>query len=140
MLINGEHLLSWGIDAAELAAAAGANLAAWSAEAPWTKEADDGRNLLSSDTGSGHDAARILLDAARTHITRELAAVSPPGTRLLVGIPDRHLLVVGTLAPGDPEFAAMFHDFVVEHSGGADEPIERRIFELVDGELVDYAG
>ena len=140
VLINGEHLLSWGIDAAELAAAAGENLAAWSADAPWTTEGADGRNLLSSDTGSGHDAARILLDTARAHIARELMAVSAPGTRLLVGLPDRDLLVVGTLAPSDPEFGPQFHDFIVEHSGGADAPIERRVFELVDGDLVVFAG
>ena len=140
VLINGEHLLSWGIDAAELAAAAGENLAAWSAQAPWTTEGAEGRNLLSSDTGSGHDAARILLDAARAHIVRELMAVSVPGTRLLVGIPDRDLLVVGTLAPSDPDFAPQFHDFIVEHSGGADEPIERRVFELIEGDLVVFGG
>jgi hypothetical protein len=140
VLINGEHLLSWGVDGAELAAAAGANLAAWSAEAPWTREGAEGRNLLSSDTGSGHDAARILLDTARAHITSELMALSVPGTRLLVGLPDRDLLVVGTLAPSDPDFAPQFHDFIVEHSGGADEPIERRIFELVDGDLVVFPG
>lgn len=140
VLVNGEHLLSWGIDASELAAAAGANLAAWSATAPWTSEGADGRHLLSSDTGSGHDAARILLDTARDHIVRELMTVARPGTRLLVGLPDRDLLVVGTLAPDDLEFAPQFHDFVVEHSGGADDPIERRVFELVDGDLVVFAG
>ena len=140
VLVNGEHLLSWGIDAAELAAAAGENLAAWSAEAPWTAEGADGRHLLSSDTGSGHDAARILLDTARAHIVKELMAVSVPGTRLLVGLPDRDLLVAGTLAPDDPDFGPQFHDFIVEHSGGADEPIERRLFELVGGDLIDFAG
>jgi hypothetical protein len=140
VLINGEHLLSWGVTASELAAAAGRNLAAWSAEAPWTREGAEGRNLLSSDTGSGHDAARILLDTARAYVTSELMAVSQPGTRLLVGLPDRDLLVVGTLAPDDPDFAPQFHDFIVEHSGGADEPIERRVFELVDGELVVFPG
>jgi len=140
VLINGEHLLSWGITASELAAAAGTNLAAWSAEAPWTREGAEGRNLLSSDTGSGHDAARILLDTARSYIATELMAISAPGTRLLVGLPDRDLLVVGTLAPTDPDFGPQFHDFIVEHSGGADMPLERRIFELVDGDLVVFAG
>jgi hypothetical protein len=140
VLINGEHLLSWGIDASELAAAAGSNLAAWSAEAPWTREGGDGRDLLSSDTGSGHDAARILLDTARAYLSQELLAGAPAGTRLLVGLPDRDLLVVGTLAPGDPDFGPMFQDFIIEQSGGADEPIERRVFELVEGDLVVFAG
>src|SRR4029450_6526731 len=103
--------LTGGIDAAERAAAAGENLAAWSAEAPWTKEGADGRNLLSSDTGTGHDAARILLDTARAPIVKELMAISAPGTRLLVGLPDRDLLVVGTLAPDDPAFGPQFQDF-----------------------------
>ncbi|HEY8167631.1 MAG TPA: hypothetical protein VIF84_02845 [Candidatus Limnocylindrales bacterium] len=140
VLVNGEHLLSWGIDASELAAVAGANLAAWSADAPWTTEGADGRHLMSSDTGSGHDAARILLDAARAHVVRELSAVAAPGSRYLVGLPDRDMLVVGTLAPDDAEFAGMFHDFVLEQSGGADEPIERQVFELVGGDLVVFNG
>jgi hypothetical protein len=40
--------------------------------------------------------------------------------------------------PGDEEFATLFAEFVVEQSGGADEPIDRRVFELVDGELRPY--
>ena len=58
---------------------------------------------------------------------------------MLVGLPDRDLLVAGTLRPGDAEFAALFAEFVVEQSGGADEPIDRRVFELVDGRLVEFA-
>jgi hypothetical protein len=60
--------------------------------------------------------------------------------RVLVGVPERHLLIAGTLRPGDEEFATLFAEFVVEHSGGADEPIDRRVFELVDGRLVEFAG
>jgi hypothetical protein len=59
---------------------------------------------------------------------------------VLVGLPERHLLVAGTLRSGDEEFAALFGEFIVEHSGGADEPIDRRVFELVDGRLVEFAG
>jgi len=40
---------------------------------------------------------------------------------------------------GDEDFGALFAEFVVEQSGGADEPIDRRLFELVDGQLVDFA-
>jgi hypothetical protein len=57
---------------------------------------------------------------------------------VLVGLPERHLLIAGTLRPGDEEFASLFADFVLEHSGGADEPIDRRVFELVGGRLVDF--
>ena len=56
-----------------------------------------------------------------------------------MGIPERHLLTAASLNPGDEEFAAMFSEFIVEHSGGADEPIDRRVFELVDGRLVEFA-
>jgi hypothetical protein len=38
------------------------------------------------------------------------------------------------------EFAALFAEFVIEHSGAADEPIERRLFELVGGSLVLFEG
>jgi len=48
--------------------------------------------------------------------------------------------VAAALRPGDDAFAAQFAEFVVETSGGADEPIDRRAFELVDGRLVDFAG
>jgi hypothetical protein len=34
----------------------------------------------------------------------------------------------------------LFAEFVVEHSGGADEPIDRRVFEVVDGRLVEFDG
>jgi hypothetical protein len=60
--------------------------------------------------------------------------------RILVGLPERHLLIAGTLRPGDAEFASLFGEFIVEQSGGADEPIDRRVFELVDGRLVEFAG
>ena len=107
VIVNTEHLLSWGVSPEELRAAALKNLAAWSADAPWTDEVSGDRRLLSSDTGDGSDAARILL-------------------------------IAGTLRPGDGEFAGLIGEFVVEHSGGADEPIDRRVFELVDGELVAF--
>jgi hypothetical protein len=36
------------------------------------------------------------------------------------------------------DFAVMFEEFVVETSGAADEPIERRVFELVGGRLTPF--
>ena len=56
------------------------------------------------------------------------------------GIPERHLMTAGSLRPGDDDFASLFAEFIVEQSGGADEPIDRRVFELVDGRLVEFAG
>ena len=68
-------------------------------------------------------------------MSRELGSVG----RVLVGIPERHLLVAGSLRPSDGDFAALFAEFVVEQSGGSDEPIDRRVFELSDGRLVEFA-
>ena len=105
-----------------------------SSEAPWNDEVSGERRLVSSETGEGGDAARILLPEVREHLAAQLG----DGGRVLVGLPDRDLLVAGTVRPGDEEFAALFADFVIEQSGGADEPIDRRVFELVDGELRPY--
>jgi hypothetical protein len=136
VVVNGDHLASWAVAIDAVQDAAIANLRAWSAKASWTDEVSGDRRLLSSDTGEGSDAARILLPEVREHLVRELGATG----RVLVGLPERHLLVAGTLRPDDTAFAALFAEFVLEQSGGADEPIDRRVFELVDGQLVDFAG
>lgn len=135
VIVNAGHLLSWGVGPAEVRAAAFRNLATWSATAGWTAEESGVRRLLSSDTGDGWDASRILLSEVRALIGREVGAT---GGRVLVGLPERHLLVAGSLMPGDEEFARLFGEFVIEHSGGADEPIDRRVFELVGDELVPF--
>jgi hypothetical protein len=140
VLVNAEHLHAWGIDAVELATTAGQNLAAWSAQAPWSDEISGTRRLVSSETGDRHDAARIILPEVKVQLLGRLAADAPAGTRVLVGLPDRDLLVAGALLPDDPEFAALLHDFVIEHSAAADQPIDRRLFELSGGELVEFAG
>lgn len=134
VLVNADHLLAWGIDPAALRSAALENLGSWSSEAPWSDEVSGERRLVSSETGEGGDAARILLPEVRAHLSEQLGGAG----RVLVGLPDRDLLVAGSIRPGDEDFAALFADFVVEQSGGADEPIDRRIFELVDGELRPY--
>jgi hypothetical protein len=145
ILVNGDHLLSWGVGPDELAEAALANLAAWSERAGWSDEISGQRRLLSSDNGDGQDAARILLPEVRRHLQRELAGDGEAGTdgtgiRVLVGLPERDLLIAGALRPDDPEFASLFRDFIVEHSGDAEEPIDRRVFELADGELIEFRG
>jgi hypothetical protein len=136
IVVNGDHLLSWGVEPSEVQDAAMRNLARWSSTAPWTDEVSGERRLISSDTGNGWDAARIMLPEVVAHLTAELGAAG----RILVGLPERHLMTVGSLRPGDDDFATLFADFIVEHSGGADEPIDRRVFELVDGRLVEFAG
>jgi hypothetical protein len=135
ILVNGDHLLSWGIEPSELQSAAVANLRAWAATAPWTDETEGDRRLISSDTGDGMDAARIILPETLDYLQRELG----PHGRVLVGIPERHLLAAAPLRPDDAGFAAMFAEFVIEQSGGADEPVDRRLFEIVDGRLVEFS-
>ncbi|MEO8437628.1 MAG: hypothetical protein ABI562_04155 [Chloroflexota bacterium] len=136
IVVNGDHLLSWGVEPSAVQDAAIQNLAAWSATAPWTDEVSGDRRLISSDTGNGWDAARILLPDVVAHLVTELGSVG----RILVGLPERHLMTAGSLRVGDDDFATLFAEFIVEHSGGADEPIDRRVFELVDGRLVEFSG
>jgi len=135
IVVNGDHLLSWAIDPVVLQDAAMANLATWAAGAPWTDEVSGERRLISSDTGEGLDAVRILLPETVDYLSRELGGDG----RVLVGIPERHLLVAASLRPDDATFAAMFGEFVIETSGGADEPVDRRLFEIVDGRLVEFS-
>ena len=137
IVVNGDHLLSWGIEPVELQDAAVRNLAKWAADAPWTNEVSGDRRLISSDTGDGLDAVRILLPDVVAYLAQELGQ---GGSRVLVGIPERHLLAAASLRPDDDGFAAMFTEFVVEQSGGADEPIDRRVFEIVGGHLVEFSG
>jgi hypothetical protein len=136
VVVNGDHLLSWGVEPTEIQDAAIENLSSWSASAPWTTESSGNRHLISSQTGEGYDAARILLPDAVTHLVRELG----PFGRILVGLPERHLLLAGSMPPGDDDFAGLFASYVVEASGGADEPIDRRVFELSEGRLVEFNG
>jgi hypothetical protein len=136
IIVNEEHLISWGVAPSDVHDVAFRNLAAWASTAPWTDEVSGDRRLMSSDSGDGWDAARILLPQTREHLSRELGSTG----RVLIGLPERHLLIAGALRPSDGEFAGLFADFVLEHSGGADEPVDRRVFELADGELVDFTG
>jgi hypothetical protein len=136
VIVNADHLLSWGVDVAAIQDAAMRNLAAWSATAAWTDEVSGERRLISSDTGDGWDAARILLTEVRDRLVAELGGAG----RILIGLPERHLMIAGALRAGDDDFAALFAEFVVESSGGADEPVDRRVFELVDGRLVEFSG
>jgi hypothetical protein len=136
VVVNGDHLLSWGVGPTDIQDAAMRNLGRWSKTATWTDEVSGERRLVSSDTGDGWDAVRILLPEVIAHLTTEL---SPYG-RVLVGLPERHLLTAASLGASDDDFAALFATFVVEQSGGADEPVDRRVFELVDGRLIEFDG
>jgi hypothetical protein len=136
IIVNGDHLMSWGVEPVDIQDAAMRNLGDWAAAAPWVVETSGERRLISSQTGDGWDAARILLPETMQRLVDELGPIG----RILVGIPERHLLTAASLRADDAEFASLFAEFIVEQSGGADEPIDRRVFELVDGRLVEFAG
>jgi hypothetical protein len=136
VLVNADHLLGWGVTPDAIRQTALANLGRWSADAPWTDEASGRRRLVSSATGDGGDAARILLFEVRAHLAAELGS----GARVMVGIPDRDLLLAAALQPGDDEFAALFAEFVRDHADGVDQPLDRRVHEIVDGELRLFEG
>jgi uncharacterized protein YtpQ (UPF0354 family) len=132
VLANGDHLAAWSVSPATLREAAFRNLEAWAAGASWSMDAAGGRRVISSDTGDGWDASRILLPDAIAHLVGELGG---PGDRVLVGLPARHLLIAGTLHRDDPEFATLFADFILDYAGDSDESIDRRLFELREGQV-----
>ena len=136
VVVNADHLLTWGVGAEALRSTAMENLRAWSSGAPWSGELEGKRRLVSSDTGDGGDAARILLPEVRSHLAGECGGPA----RVLIGLPDRDLLVAGSLNPGDAAFAEQFAAFVADISDGASEPIQAGLFELVgdEHELVPY--
>lgn len=132
VLANGDHLAAWGVSPATLRETAFRNLAAWAAAASWSIDTAGQRRVISSDTGDGWDASRILLPDAIAHL---VDALGGPGDRVLLGLPARHLLIAATLHGDDPEFASLFADFVLEYAGDSDESIDRRIFELREGQV-----
>jgi len=134
VLVNADHLLEWRISPAALRAAAMTNLGRWSAGIGWTEEIDGERHLISSDSDEGHDASRILLQEVRQYLAAQLGQ----GCRILVAMPDRHLLLAGACRVTDPAFPDLFADFVASHAEGADEPIDRRVFELVGDDLEPF--
>jgi hypothetical protein len=140
VLVNPDHLLGWGVPFKKLQEAALRNLADWSGKTGWTDESSGERRLLSSDSGEGYDASRILLDEVREYLVGELhGEASSDGARILVGVPDRHLLVAGTLAADDAEFLELFREFVAEQAEAANEPVDRRVLEIADGQLVEFS-
>lgn len=134
VVVNGEHLLSWAVPADEVRAAAMRNLATWSAGADWSLEVAGERRLLASAHPTGSDAARLLLPDVLAHIETELGGRG----RILIGVPERHLLVAGTLSSADVEFGPLFAAFLEAQFEAADEPIDPRVLELVAGEVVPF--
>ena len=134
VVVGVDHLLAWGVGPDQVHAAALANLGAWSVTATWVDEVNGHRKVVWSDWGEGMDAARILLEDVRSRLASALA----PARRILVGLPERDLLIAAGLADGDDEFAALFADYVADRAQAADDPIDNRIFELIEGELVEF--
>jgi hypothetical protein len=133
VVVSVDHLLTWGVGPDQVHAAAMSNLAIWSKAAPWIHEIDGRRRVVWSDSGDGPDAARILLAEVRSQLVTDLA----PAIRILIGLPERDLLIAAGLADGDDEFGSLFADYVADRAAAADEPIDGRVFELVDGELIE---
>jgi hypothetical protein len=136
VLASGDHLAAWAVMPGAVREAAYRNLAAWSGGAPWSEEVDGRRRILSSDTGDGWDAARMLLPEVTAHLA---ATLGGDGARVLIGLPSRHLLLAGSLRPDDVEFGVLFADFVLDYAEDSDEAIDPRVFELVAGSLVSFS-
>jgi hypothetical protein len=124
--------MAWGVGPDAVHDAAVANLAEWSIQATWTDEIDGGRRVVWSEHGDGQDAVRILLPEVRARLAADLGSAH----RILIGLPERDLLVAAGLNDGDAEFESLFAHYVADRAAFADEPIDSRIFELVEGELV----
>jgi hypothetical protein len=131
VLVGMEHLMAWGVGPDEVHNAAMSNLAAWSKGAAWVDEIDGKRRVEWSDWGEGMDAVRILLPEVRERLASDFASAQ----RILVGVPERDLMIAAGLTEGDDEFADMFADYVADRARSADDPIDDRLFELVEGEL-----
>ena len=109
VMVNADHLLTWDVRAEQLREMAMANLARVVGDR--AVERRDGRR-----------AAPALVRHGRRAGTRAGSCCPRPGAsiagecggpaRVLVALPDRHLLVAGSLQPGDAEFAGQFADFV----------------------------
>ena len=133
VVVGVEHLLAWGVDLDQVHAAAMTNLGAWSDEADWVDESNEHHMISWSGAGEGQDAARILLPQVRDRLVSILGS----GRRILVGLPERDLLIAAGLVDSDIEFVAMFADYVADRALAADAPIDGRVFELVDGDLLE---
>ena len=134
IVVGVDHLLAWGVGIEQLHASAMSNLGLWSDGAGWVDESNGSRRVSWSDAGEGMDAARILLPEVRERLISALG----PACRILVGLPERDLLIAAGLTDDDAEFAAMFAAYVADRAGSADDPIDGRVFELIDGELVEF--
>jgi hypothetical protein len=134
IVVGVDHLLAWGVGIDEVHASAMSNLRIWSDAAGWVDEANGSRLVSWSDAGEGMDAARILLPQVRERLLSALG----PARRIMVAMPERDLLIAAGLTDDDAEFAMMFAEYVADRARTADDPVDGRVFELIDGELVEF--
>jgi hypothetical protein len=136
IMVSADHLITWDVEVAAVLSTAMANLGAWSNSMPWEEEVEGARRLFVSDSGERWDAGRILLVSVRVYLERELGK----NARVIVGMPNRHILVAGSLLPTEPGFMDDLRSFVATEAAGADEPVDGRLFELLEGGLTEVAG
>ena len=136
IVVNGDHLLSWGIEppSSRTRRCATSRAGRRPRRGP-TRSPASGASSAPTPATAGTPPGSCCPRSSTTSSRSSGAA-----GRILIGLPERHLLTAGSLRPDDDDFATLFADFIVEQSGGADEPIDRRVFELVDGRLVEFAG
>lgn len=132
--VGADHLLAWGVGADAVHAAAMGNLAAWSAGAPWDEETNARQRIVWSESSSGMDAARILLPEVRTRLEQDLGGTG----RVIVGLPERDLLIATSIGAGDDDFTSTFAAYVAGRFESGDEPLDSRLFEIEGGRLVEF--
>jgi hypothetical protein len=102
--------MAWGVGPDQVHDAAMANLAKWPLDAAWTNESMAGAGW------SGPAWAKVWTPRGFCCLK------SSPGWQPTLARPTE-----------------MFADYVADRARAADEPIDSRVFELVDGELVEPA-
>jgi len=110
VVVGVEHLMAWGVGPDQVHDAAMANLAKWPLDAAWTNESMAGAGW------SGPTWAKVWTPRGFCCLK------SSPGWQPTLARPTE-----------------MFADYVADRARAADEPIDSRVFELVDGELVEPA-
>jgi hypothetical protein len=129
IIVNADHVLSWGVTVEQIQDAALRNLAEWSAGAAWTDEVSGERRLISSDTARAGTRRGSSCPRSSTGCRGSWArsGASSSGSRSgTCSSPAASGRATGTSRRSSPSSS-------VEQSGGADEPIDRRVFELSDG-------
>ena len=139
VVINADHLLTWGIDAQTLR-----DDGDGATSAPGPRPRPGPTSSPATATCSRPTPATAA--TPRGSCCPRSASTSPASAAARRASSSRCPIatcsIAGSLQPGDDEFADQFAAFVAELADGAHEPIERGLFELVgdEHELVPFAG